>query len=386
MKKKTASLKITLMVALVAIALVGGLAVAGSAPAGTSSTTSPMTVQINNESHADPATMATTTTIASTPTVAGGLIVDGPSRRECLAPSVNGNGLGVLQSAITNFDEITGTSVSCISTYLSGAPTWSSWEHPWVADAKFGYGAWVAEAPQRRELVLQVDLIPTSLKDIVDPLSWEESCAAGKFNSHATELGKSLVAAGLQNSVIRLGAEMNGTWETDFVGRTPVEQQQWVRCFDNEVIGLRLAIGEHFLIDWNPNACKYNLSFSRLYPGNSYVDMMGLDLFDVACIAPRTPYSFAQLANEPTGLSSFEAFATAHKKPMSLPEWALSTIPSGDDPQYIAGIGSTFDSRDFAFESYFDGAGGGSKALPLGPRTPLSIQAFQKWFGSGVKP
>jgi hypothetical protein len=68
---------------------------------------------------------------------------------------------------------------------------------------------------------------------------------------------------------------------------------------------------------------------------------------------------------------------------MSLPEWGLSTIPAGDDPGYINGIGSTFTNKDFAFESYFDGAGGpSSKAMALGPSTPLSDVAFQQWFGT----
>ena len=380
MMKKTATLKITLIVTLAVIAFVGERAVAGSTPTRALATTSLTTMPKSDESSADPAATTTTTTTPST-----SLIVVGPSHSECLTPNVNGSGLMALQSAISNFDQITDTSVSCISTYLNSATTWTEWEHPWVTDATYGYSEWVAEAPQSRELVLQVDLIPTYFKNILNPLSWERSCSAGKFNSHATQLGRSLVAAGLQNSVIRLGAEMNGTWENDFIGRTPVEQRNWVKCFDNEVTGLRLATGEHFLIDWNPNACKYNLPYSRLYPGNSYVDIMGLDLYDVGCLAPSKSYSFVNLANEPAGLSSFESFAIAHKKPMSLPEWGLSTIPSGDDPKYIDGIGSSFDSKDFAFESYFDVTGRGIKALPIGPGTPLSILAFEQWFGSGAK-
>ena len=68
---------------------------------------------------------------------------------------------------------------------------------------------------------------------------------------------------------------------------------------------------------------------------------------------------------------------------MSLPEWGLSTIPAGDDPAYINGNGSTFTNEDFAFESYFDGAGGPkSKAMALGPGTPLSDAAFREWFGT----
>jgi hypothetical protein len=255
-----------------------------------------------------------------------------------------------------------------------------------VALSRYGYSSWVAEAPQGRQLILEVDLIPSDLKNTLNPLSWERSCANGSFNSHATVLGTSLVKAGLQNSVIRLGAEMNGTWESDFVGWTTLEQKLWASCFANEVTALRQASGEHFLFDWNPNACKYNIPFSNYYPGNSYVDIVGLDLYDVSCVAPKTPYSFSELANEPLGLSSLESFATAHGKSMSLPEWGLSSIPAGDDPNFIIGIGSTIKNDDFGFETYFDGTGKNYKALQIGSRTPLSLAAFHKWFGHDFNP
>ncbi len=370
--KKTGSLRISLRVTLATIAYVGSLAglASASAPASSAATTT---------------TVPPTTTTAP-PTTSAGLITVGPSRTECLTPDVVGSGLGALQGAITKFNRLTQTSVSCVSAYLNGARTWSEWEHPWIAQSQFGYSSWVAQAPQSRELVLQVDLIPLSLRNVNNPINWERSCAAGKFDAHATLLATNLIAAGLQNTVIRLGAEMNGNWETDFVGTTSAEQRLWVRCFENEVVGLRHATGEHFLIDWNPNPCRYNIPYTNLYPGNSFVDILGLDLFDQSCIAPQTRYSFAQLANQPSGLASFETFAREHRKPMSLPEWGLAVIPSGDDPQYIDGIGSNFDSRDFAFETYFDVSGKRIKTLALGPRTPLSVPAFVRWFGSGVRP
>jgi hypothetical protein len=366
MKKKTASLK-ALRVAFVTIAFMGSLAGVAWAPALASSD-------------------VTATTISTTPVVAGGLITSGSSRSECLTPNVSDTGLTAIQSAITKFDRLTGTSVSCLSAYLNGAPMWSSWEHPWITESQFGYTSWVAEAPRSRELVLQVDLIPTALKNIKNPFNWESSCAAGNFTAYAMKLGTNLVAAGLENSVIRLGAEMNGNWEVDYVGTTQIEHQLWIRCFDNEVVGLRHALGEHFLIDWNPNPCQNNLPYSKLYPGNSYVNIIGLDLFDVSCIAPKTPYTFAKLANEPAGLIAIDAFATVHHKTMSLPEWGLAKNPSGDDPNFIDGIGSVFDTKDFAFETYFDVRGNRLVALPLGPRTPLSIAAFHKWFSSSAKP
>ena len=245
---------------------------------------------------------------------------------------------------------------------------------------QYGYTSWVAEAPQSRQLVLQVDLIPSSLEDISDPLSWEQSCAAGDFDSYATELGANLVTAGLENSVLRLGAEMNGNWEADFIGTTTQEQSEWALCFDNEVTALRQAVGENFLIDWDPNAGKGGYPYANFYPGNSFVDIMGLDLYDVDSNTPNTSTTFSQLSNEPFGLSDFEAFASGQGKPMSFPEWGLSSTPSGDDPGYVNGMASTVANGDFAFETYFDVVDG--NALPLSSSTPLSLDAYEGWFGT----
>lgn len=253
--------------------------------------------------------------------------------------------------------------------------------NPWVTQSQYGYSSWVAEEPNTRQLVLQVDLIPTSLQNTSNPLGWEQSCANGDFNSYATQLGSSLVAAGLQNSVIRLGAEMNGNWETDYIGTTTQEQNLWASCFANEVTGMRQASGENFLIDWNPNACNSNVPFANFYPGNAYVDIVGLDQYDASCQSSGA-VTFSQLASEPDGLDAFESFAAAHGKPMSFPEWGLYSSPAGDDPGYVDGIGSTVANGDFAFESYFDAGAQGT--MPLATNTtPQSLTEFQKWFGSG---
>jgi outer membrane protein OmpA-like peptidoglycan-associated protein len=107
---------------------------------------------------------------------------------------------------------------------------------------------------------------------------------------------------------------------------------------------------------------------------------MGLDLYDVDSNSPNTSAIFSQLASEPFGLADFEAFAAAQGKPMSFPEWGLSTTPSGDDPGYINGMGSTIANGDFAFETYFDV--GDDDTLALSSSTPLSLDAYQEWFGT----
>lgn len=362
----------------VAPSLSGGIVNRGSSRTGkpaasdSTTTTSPTTTTST-------ITTSTTTTAPANPST--GLITTGASRRECVDPNFTDTGFGAVKAAVAKFDSVTHTTVTCLSAYLNGEPNWTQWEHPWITSPQYGYTDWVAQAPQRRQLVLEVDLIPASLANVEDPLSWEQSCASGDFNSYATDLGTNLVAAGLQNSVIRLGPEMNGIWEEDYVGPTATEQRLWATCFANEVTALRQAPGEHFLMDWDVNACTQNIPYANFYPGNAYVDILGLDIYDVSCTSPYTPESFTKLANEVAGISSFERFAAARKLPMSFPEWGLKKVPAGDDPGYIAGMGAIFDRRDVSFEVYFNVDVKIRPYLALGTGSPLSLKAFTKWFG-----
>jgi hypothetical protein len=324
----------------------------------------------------------TTTTAPPAPSSSAGLIAAGPSRSECLVASNPGNTLSALQTSINRFQNSTNSTVTCLGVYTDGSLTWTDWSDPWIAGGSgAAYQSWVGQSPQTRQLVVEVDLIPQSLQtDVNNPLSWETACAAGDYNSYAAALGTNLVSAGLQNSVIRLGSEANGTWEGDFVGNTTQEQSAWASCFDNEVTALRQATGEHFLIDWNPNACTENIPYANYYPGNAYVDIMGLDFYDVDCDLPTTAVSYAQLSNEDDGFSTFEAFANAKGKPMSFPEWGLTTSPAGDDPAYINGVASTVNNGDFAFQEYFDTGSGSSEPIDSGS-TPLSATAYGRAFG-----
>lgn len=346
----------------------GGSAGGGSAGGSTTTTTAPPTT-------------TTTAPPSSGSSSSGGLITAGPSRSECLIATTNGLGLPALQAAVNSWDSLTGTKVTCIGTYNNGAASWSDWDNPWVIGADgSAYTGWVAENPQVNQIVLEQDLIPSNLANASNPLPWEQACAAGDYDSYATTFGQNLVAAGLQNTVIRLGTEMNGPWENDFMGTTTQEEGLWATCFANEVTAMRQASGEHFLFDWNPNACYENVPFANYYPGNQYVDILGLDTYDTGCDAPTTQLTFTQLADEPGGLASFEAFAQAQGKPISFPEWGLDSSPSGDDPGYVDGIGSTVANDDVAFQEYFDMTDEGT--LMLSSATPLSVAAYTKWFAN----
>ena len=296
-----------------------------------------------------------------------------------MVPDVVTSTTAGVQSAISGFEAATKSTVTCIVTYNDGATTWSGWDAPWQTNPYYGYQPWVAQAPQTRQLVLSEDLLPTGMGNPSNPLPWEQACAAGDYNTYAVTLAKNLVAAGFQNTVMRLGWEMNGPWENDFMGNTSQEQSLWASCFANEVTAMRSVAGGHFLFDWNPNACTQNVPYANYYPGNAYVDIVGLDLYDQSCLTPNTQVSFTQLASLPASLTSIEAFAAAQGKAMSIPEWGLVSGAGNDDPAYVNGIGASVNGGNYAFQAYFDA--GADNIIQLGSAAPLSTAAYTQQFG-----
>ena len=292
-------------------------------------------------------------------------------------------------SALTAAEQTTGVTFNCLGTFIDATSTWAEWTSPWITGPAYGFTEWQTANPTGT-LVIGTDLVPNNISEpsgTPDPSVWEGDCAAGDFNSYATQLAQSLVSAGFGNAVMRMGMEMNGSWEPDYAGTTVTEQQQWAQCFAQEVTTMRQVTGAHFLFDWNVNACVDDDVLSNLYPGDSYVDIIGVDSYDAFCNGTHpTPSAatFQQLASEPDGLFTVTSFAESLGKPMSLPEWGCVATPAnggsglGDDGFYVAGIGQWVASNDVAFQSYFDT--GGDTILPLTSADPNTLAAYQAAF------
>jgi hypothetical protein len=251
-----------------------------------------------------------------------------------------------------------------------------------------GWDAWLAASPAH-QVIMSMDLIPQSVSDNDDPLTWEQACAAGSYNQYATTLAQNLVSYGAGGIVIRLGVEANGTWEADYTGLTTTEMNDWAKCYDNEVTAMRAVSGTHFLFVWNPNACTQDFALDEWYPGNSYVDIIGADAYDTDCSTKETvseegwkAYSTDSSANTPNdpnfpSIDNIEAFAVANGKPMSFPEWGLrADMP--DDATYVTDMGQMFNTDDFSFESYFNTDGDG--VAPLGSSIPSATAAYSREF------
>jgi Glycosyl hydrolase family 26 len=312
-------------------------------------------------------------------------ITAGDSKANCIDLQFNHGELD--QSEISAATNLTGVTYNCLETFANPMPTWDEWETPWMFSNTYdGWDAWLAANPAH-QVVMAMDLIPQSLFNEHDPLPWEQACAAGSYNQNATTLAKNLVSYGAGKIVIRLGPEANGAWEADYVGTTTTEMNDWAKCYDNEVTAMRAVPGAHFLFVWNPNACTTDLPLNEWYPGNSYVDIVGIDAYDQDCSTSKTvsqegwaAFSTDTFGSDPTfpSIASIEAFAVAHGKPLSFPEWGL-TGDQPDDAAYITDMAQMFKRDAFAFESYFDSGSDGIASL--GSAIPNATAAYSKAFG-----
>lgn len=299
------------------------------------------------------------------------LVQAGDSKTSCIYV-----GLGTPLERVV---QATGINYNCLETFSVYDSNWATWASPWVTGAAYGYKEWLAADPTGRTIILTQDLVPEDVATLPD---WRALGAAGRYDKYARQLAVNLVRAGFGSSVIRLGAEMNGPWEIDYVGNTLTQRRQWAEYFARIVAAMRAVHGAHFLFDWNPNAGYEPIPLAEYYPGNAYVDLVGADAYDESSIALPPVGSRARpaaLASEPAGLDEIEAFAERHHKPMSLPEWA-TVQRNGDDGAYVDSIGKFVLSHDVAFQCWFDAGDQGILTLSAS-QAPLSLAAYVSYFG-----
>jgi hypothetical protein len=243
--------------------------------------------------------------------------------------------------------------------------------------------------------------------------------ASGGADSYFKTLAKNLVSNGFGSSYIRLGWEFNGSemgwavcngegsglnsWAKDFVP-----------AFRNIVTSMRSVSGADFKFIWNPlvssNVGCPGDNLENFYPGDSYVDQVGLDVYDGLGQATSDAARWTDLLNgvnagdwtpvAPTvngqkfqgyGLNWITAFAKAHNKPISIPEWGLDATDQngggGDDAYFITHMASWIKANGNG-PAIFWNFGEGNLPLDIpsytNGGTPNATAAFKTAFSAGA--
>lgn len=319
--------------------------------------------------------------VAAAATRPPALIQAGDSKTTCIDFPLRSYDLPASLGAV---EHQTGVHFDCIVTYSDADVTWGAWVSPWITGRQYGYVQWLAADRARRSIVVTQNLVP----DVVDhQAGWAATCATGAFRTYGRQLASSLIHAGFGYAVVRLGPEMNGNWYYDSLGATRASWREWAECFAQTVTAMRSVRGGHFLFDWNVNAGLRPIPLAAYYPGNRYVDIVGIDAYDTAPsndLPPvGSPARWPRIANEPYGLEAVYRFAAAHHKPLSLPEWGtVSGANGGDDPSYVTHMAAFIASHDVSYQAWFDTPSPG--VLPLDPSVaPRSVAAYAAAFGPG---
>jgi hypothetical protein len=257
------------------------------------------------------------------------------------------------------------------------ATSWSAMESSAANEAASWSGSGYA-------MTFSVPLLPTSGGTLAQG-------AAGDYDSSYRGIARGLVANHEANSVLRIGWEFNGSWNTWYADSS--DQSQFVSYWQQIVTTMRSVSGANFKFEWCPNVGDTTDDLANYYPGNSYVDVIAEDVYDQAWSTyPGASTEFSDLETEPYGLNWLTSFAAQHDKPVSIGEWGLGNGPGsagrpyaagneevsgGDDPMFIDDMAKWIARNHVAEATYFDFQ---SMALSAG-QNPNSYNAFLKDFG-----
>jgi len=182
--------------------------------------------------------------------------------------------------------------------------------------------------------------------------------ARGGYDGYFRRLAQTLVHYRYGAASLRVGWEMNGSW---YRWSAFYDPSAWVTYYRRIVTVMRSVPGQSFRFDWNLNLGSASVQPARIYPGNAYVDYIGVDAYDWYWRHPAsTPADrWSWIVSQPHGLNWVASFAAAHGKPITVPEWGLASRSAvrsggGDDSYYITAMLRWIRRHHVAYESYFN--------------------------------
>jgi hypothetical protein len=314
------------------------------------------------------------TTVALSLCLSGAALTLGAAPAAASARSALGVYVGAADpSGVRDFNQWLGRPVDWAMDFFAG-DSWASIESPnWWVDA------WKDTA---YKMVYSVPILPDGAGSL-------QQGATGAYNDHFRKLAQLLVDKGEGDAVLRLGWEFNGNW---FRWSAVNDPQSFVGYWRQIVTTMRDVPGANFKFDWCPNGGPSNMAADRAYPGDAYVDYVGMDFYDAGWADGWQDPAKRWTSNltQSYGLQWQRDFAADHGKPMSYGEWGLWVRDDGhgggDDPYFVQKMHDWIAANDVAFAIYFEHEGGDGAHLLENNQFPKASAKFIDLFGPNAAP
>ena len=152
-----------------------------------------------------------------------------------------------------------------------------------------------------------------------DADTYFQQIISGQWDKTLISVFQAWANAGYKTLYIRPGWEMNGSWYPWSV--TSGNVADYVAAFQHIYTLAKGFTAAKITVVWNPSAIltKSGLAYTSFYPGNNYVDVIGVDIYGVPLAADSAP---SAVSTGPTYLTlqTAMAFAKQSGKPFSMPE------------------------------------------------------------------
>jgi hypothetical protein len=246
-----------------------------------------------------------------------------------------------------------------------GQSTWAT-----ITDPAWLYRRWKGKP---YTMVFSVAMLPIDVPGVSIG-----ACARGSYNAYWKKFGKVINSYGLGSSIIRLGWEFNGKWER-WAASNP---SAWKECW-RQAVTSAWSTAPRLRWDWavNRGLSSALANPAQAYPGNHYVTMIGIDSYEW-WPAVNSSGGWTKQLDGSQGLNSWLAFAKAHGKKLSVPEWGnmrYGESSGGDDPAYVKDMRAFFaaNARYIGLETVFQGP---RASYESGSVMPKSAEAYKMGF------
>ena len=147
---------------------------------------------------------------------------------------------------------------------------------------------------------------------------------------------------------IRVGWEFNGPWKPwSSIGL----EKEFIGAYRRFVDAFRSA-SNRFIFEWTPNIGSHGNNPEQSYPGDAYVDLIGMDFYyDTQWHPVDNRKAWEYMLNQNYGLKWHQEFAARHKKQTAYSEWAFMTDGASE---FVKLAAAWFRQHGIVYQNYWN--------------------------------